>query len=43
MDLNDFDLSDDLEQQLLDKHEELIDNQPEHEPNDGCDGGGCVI
>ena len=43
IEIEDFDLPDDLEEKLRQKHDELIENQPEHEPNDGCDGGGCVI
>lgn len=43
IDPEDFDLPDDLEEKLRQKHDELIDNQPEHEPNDGCEGGACVI
>lgn len=43
MNLDDFSMTDEQEEALKEKHEELIENQPEHEPNDGCDGGGCVI
>lgn len=38
-----FDIPDDLEAKLKEKHDKLIENQPEHEPNDGCEGGACVI
>lgn len=43
MNLDDFDLSDDQEKALEKKRDELIDNQPEHVPNDGCEGGACII
>ena len=43
MNLDDFSMTDEQEKELQDKHDDLIENQPEHEPNDGCDGGGCVI
>lgn len=43
MNLDDFDLSDEQEKALEKKRDELIDNQPEHEPNDGCEGGACII
>jgi hypothetical protein len=43
MNLDDFDLSDEDERKLEQKRDELIENQPEHVPNDGCEGGACII
>lgn len=43
MNIDDFDLSDDAERELQKKRDELIDSQPEHVPNDGCEGGACII
>ena len=40
---DDFDLPEIDEAELAKRHQELIENQPEHEPNDGCEGGGCII
>lgn len=40
---DDFELPEFDEAELEKRHEDLIDNQPEYEPNDGCDGGGCTI
>lgn len=43
MNLDDFDLSDEDDRKLEQKRDELIESQPEHVPNDGCEGGACII
>lgn len=43
MNIEEFSMTEDQEKSIQEKHDEMIENQPEHEPNDGCDGGGCII
>lgn len=38
-----FTLTPEQEKALEQKRDELIENQPEHVPNDGCEGGACII
>ena len=43
MDIDSFELDDEMERKLNEKHNEFIDNQEEIEPSNDCEGGACVL
>jgi len=43
MDIDNFELDDEMEKKLSEKHQEFIDNQEEIEPSNDCEGGACII
>ena len=42
MNIDDFDLPDDIEQKLEEKHNEFIDNQDVPETINDCESGACA-
>ncbi|MGG4603884.1 hypothetical protein ACLPHM_03715 [Paenalcaligenes sp. Me131] len=39
----DFELDEETEKKLNQKHQEFIENQEEIEPSNDCEGGACII
>ncbi|WP_278249053.1 hypothetical protein [Paenalcaligenes suwonensis] len=43
MDIDNFELDEEMEKKLNEKHQEFIDNQEEIEASNDCEGGACII